>query len=260
MLRKIALVILIFLVLSAALTALVQSGLNRPLAVIKNLNLGQSARPAYERLVFGVNFFGFLPIGYAELSDLGIENYQGKKVRHLSAQAKMIKIVSRFFEVKARADSYIDTENLHSLKFAEVLLIPDKPKDEKEVFYDQDNNIMNIEGVERVILPHTQDPLSAMFYMRQQPLEIGKEFDININTNQKNYRLYIKVLAKEAYSLNGAEVGVWVMRGDIRRRDKSPYHSSEMMLWLLDDLAKTPILVKASASGASITARLVQVQ
>ena len=260
MVRKFILGVLIIFVLAIAITALVQSGMNRPAAIISRLSLHNQPPLDYKRLIFRVNFYGFLPLGYAEIRDLGEENFKGRKVHHLSAEASLIELISRFFEVKAKADSYVDLDRMHSLKFSESLIIPDKAKDEKEISYDQERNVMTIEGIERYILPDTQDPLSAMLYIRRSPLEVGKDFDININTNQKNYRLYVKVIGKQIHNLDGKATGVWVMRCDIRRRDESPYHSSEMMLWLMDEASRTPILLKVMASGVYITARLIEVQ
>jgi hypothetical protein len=60
------------------------------------------------------------------------------------------------------------------------------------------------------------------------------------------------------FALGNSKVGIWVVQADIRRRDKNnPYHRSSMTIYLLDDANKTPILIKVSASGFYITARLI---
>jgi hypothetical protein len=99
-----------------------------------------------------------------------------------------------------------------------------------------------------------------MFYIRHQSLEIGKEFDININTNQKNYRLFVKVIKDEEYKIKDKKAKVWVLTGDIRRRDKSPRHSSTMTLWILDNPSKTPLLIKVTAGIFPFTARLIDLK
>jgi hypothetical protein len=207
-----------------------------------------------------VNYLGFLPTGQAELKNMGIEIYQGKEVYHLLAEAKVSKFMSKFLNAKAIINSYIDKNKLHSLRFTQTSILPDKPKDEKEVLYDQEKNIMELRGVRRQILPDTQDPLSAMFYIQHQPLELGKEFDININTNQKNYRLYVKVIRKEEYLVDNKTVRLLLLQGDIRRRDKNPYHKSTFNLWILDNQYKIPILIKAMTNGGLITIRLTDIK
>jgi hypothetical protein len=120
---------------------------------------------------------------------------------------------------------------------------------------------MEIKGERRQILADTQDNLSAIFYIQHQKLEVGKTFDINVNTNQKNYRLLAEVIEKTEYAIDKGKVGVWVMHADIRRRDKNnPYHRSSMTVYFLDNADKTPLLIKVMASGFYITARLVEVR
>ena len=261
MIRKRSSFIFIALMLTLVLFVFIQLNKNNPLSIIKSLGLKNRLPVEGKITVFSVSYGGILPVGEAELVNKGAYLYQGRQVYHLQAKAMVSKFISKFFDTFAQVDSYIDKDKLHSLRFIQTLIIPDKPKDEKEVLYDQSNNIMELRGVKRQILPATQDPLSAMFYIQHQPLELGKEFDININTNQKNYRLYVKVIKREEYTIENKKIGVWVLQGDIRRRDKNPYHSSTMMLWLLDNPSnKIPILIKAMTDIGSVTARLIAVE
>jgi hypothetical protein len=119
---------------------------------------------------------------------------------------------------------------------------------------------MESNKLKRQILPGTLDPFSVMYYLGRQTFEPGKEFDLNINTNQKNYRFFLKVLERKAQVINGKTIGIWLVKGDIRRRDKSPRHTTSLTMWLLDNGEKTPLFVRVSASGLPITARLVEVK
>lgn len=260
MIRKIIFTLFIILLLVVTPFALLQQIKNRPLSIIESLNLQDRLSIEGKTAVFRVNFLGCLPVGYAKIKNTEDQFYRNKKIFHITAIASVSGVISKLFNAKAQADSYMDKEKLHSLKFKETLILPDKPKEEKEVLYNQEKNVMELRGVERKILPDTQDPLSALIFIQRQPLKIGKEFDININTNQKNYRLYAKVIKREEYAIEDKKVGVWVMKGDIRRRDKSPRHSSTMTLWLLDNPSRIPLLVKATTNIVSITARLIDVE
>lgn len=255
LLSKLFLLILILI----SITFFFQRNKNNPVSIIKDLHLQELPIQDIDSTVFQVNLLGFIPVGYAKLINQGERTFKQKRVLHLSAEASAVGFISRFFDARAQAESFIEKQQLHSLKFLESTSIPDKPKEEKEVIYDQEAHIMELEGVKRSILPNTQDPLSAMYFMRKQPLKIGKEFDININTNQKNYRLFAEVVKKEEHWITGKNMAVWVLKGDIRRRDKSPRHSTTMKIWLLDNPSKTPILIKVTTGPASITARLIDI-
>jgi len=241
------------------LFALKEISNNNPYAIIKYNHLEEELSASGNILVFRVNYQGLIPAGQAKLENKGEELYQDKKVCHLSVKIYPFDFCSKIFNAQAQADSYIDTAKLHTLKFKQCLILPNKPKDEKEVLYDQDKTFMQLKGVRRQILPDTQDPLSAIFYIRHQNLKIGKEFDVNINTNQKNYQFYARVIGREEYTLKARKIGVWVLEAIIRRRDKNPYHKTTMKLWLLDNPSKIPILIKAMSGIGQVTARLTSV-
>jgi hypothetical protein len=257
MIKKIVSLLLLFVLI---VFIFMQLNKNNPEAIIKSLKLHNALFLNANSMKFDINYLDILPLGKTELREWGDTIYKDRLVYHLTAKAKVSKVVSFFFNVSAELSSYIDKEKLYSLRFTQSLIIPDKPKDEKEVVYDQEKNIMELRGVKRQILPNTQDFLSAFFFIRQQPFELGKEFDLNINTNQKNYRFYAKVVDRKEYNIKGQKIGVWVLKADIRRRDKSPRHSSSAKMWFLDNQTKTPILIKAATNIGSITTRLVSVE
>lgn len=260
MTRKIILSVFTFFLLPAILYVFKESSSNSPLSIIRGNGLESESSADSNILVFKVNYLGLIPAGQARLENKGVEFYQGRSVFHLSAKANPLNFYSKFFKAQAEAHSYIDCDKLYTLKFEQILMPPNKPEDKKEILYDQNNNFMELKGVRRHILPGTQDPLSAIFYIRHQNLEIGKAFDININTNQKNYQLYAKVIGREEYALGAKRVGVWVLEGVIRRRDKNHYHKTTMKLWLLDNPSKIPVLIKTMTNIGPITARLSAVE
>jgi hypothetical protein len=260
MVKKTLFFIVIILILVFVLFILIQLNKNAPQSIIKNLDLKNRLTIEGKIMGFKANYLGFFGMGEAELRNKGDDSYQGKQIYHLEAKANVSKLLSIFFNAQARVDSYIDKNKLHSLRFSQTLILPEKPRDEKEILYDQDNNIMELRGIKRQILPHTQDPLSAMFYIQHQNFELGKEFDININTNQNNYRLSAKVIKKEEYVIEDKNIGIWVVSGEVRRRDKSPRHSLAITLWLLNNPSKTIILVKVITNIGPITLRLISIE
>ena len=260
MMKRILFCFYAILISTIILFVLIQFNKNKPIHILRKLDLQNKLLLEPKIMILRVDYLGLLPVGEAKLENKGEQILEGRKIYNLSGQASVLEIFSKFFNARAQINSYIDKEKMHTLKFTQTLIIPDKPKEEKEILYNQNNNIMELRGIKRQILPDTQDPLSALFYIQHQPLKVNREFDININTNQKNYRLYVKVIKKEEYNLAGRQTGIWVLQGDIARRDKNPFHKSQMTLWLLDNPYKTPILAKIMTNGGLITARLINIE
>ena len=248
----------LFVVLSAFI--LVEWNTSRPAYIIKALNLQNGLSQPAKSIMFRAKVFGFLVLGQAQMNYAEPELFQGKEVYHLTAEARAAGLISRFLNARVEIDSIVDKKRMHSLRFTQIMEMLDKPKDERVIIYDQENNVMESRGVKRSILPDTRDPLSAMLYIQNQNFQLGKEFDINVNTSQKNYRLYLKVIKKEEYVINGSKVGAWVLEGDVKRRDKSPRHSIGITVWILDSPYKVPFLLKVTTNIGPITAWLVEVR
>ena len=187
------------------------------------------------------------------------ELYQAKESYHLSAFAKTQDWLSPIFSSRAAVDSYLDVRTLEPLMFREQVIIKNKPDKVKEVIYDQKNQVMSIEGQRRHILSGTHDPLSAIAFIRRIDFDLVKDFQININTNQKNYIL--KGTA-ESYILrvSGKSYPIAVLKADISRNENNPYHKSKVTMVVLKDRENLPLLIKVFSGGVFISARLTEMK
>jgi hypothetical protein len=211
-------------------------------------------------LKYEIYFLNIFPIGTATLFQPQSEEYQGKKIYHLRAVSKTLKVFSKLFNATAVLDSYVDAETHNPLTFKQSLQINNKPNVTKEVFYDQKNGLMTIAGVARTILPNTQDPLSAVLNLKKMDLEKIRDFEMNINTNQKNYVLNGTVIPKDL-SINNKTYKIYILKAVIKRRDKNnPYHRSKITMIMLKDSENIPVSIKVFASGVLINARLAEIE
>ncbi len=239
--------------------SLVEISKDNPKSVIKSL-VENSTNWEGKKLTYKAKFLNVIPTGMVTFSDQGVKRYRGIEVFHLSAQADTFPCFSSIFKARAVIDSYIHRNNLYSLRFAQHLEIINKPDEDKEILYDQRNKIMTLDGVERVILDNTHDPLSLMHFIRKQEFVRGKKFKLNLNTNQKNYDINIEVLGREETEVDGKVYGVWILDSSFKRHDKSPRHSSSFKMWILDSETKPPILIKAMTNAGPATTRLVEIK
>jgi len=247
--RKIFIVILIVLV-SAMAMALYQ---NNPQNILAKIKLAQLTTPA-RQFDFKIYLFGVLPVGKAVIEDRGNED----GFRHLSARAEATGIVLAVYPFSAKIDSYLDPDLLLPLIFRQEMKVKDKELI-KEITYNQQNNVMETLGVKRSILPETYEPLSAMLKIRSLDLERSATFDLNINTNQKNYA-FEGTINKQNMRLNDGKIQLFRLSGKIFRRDKNPYHQSQIDIVLADGKEKLPILIKIFSAGMSIVVRLTDVR
>ncbi len=221
---------------------------NNPSVIISKLK--KSGAISSGSLVYRVYFLGIFPVAQAQIDFSRQEEYQGKKVYHLSAKAENLKIISGIFHASASFESYVDLKDNNPLIFRQKISVKGKPDVVKEAFYDQKNGIMTIGDVKRDIPPNTQDALSAIFNLKRMDFNNTKDFEIILNTNQKNYRLKGDSQIKN---------GLVFLKGDIRRKDKNnPYHRSQINMVLLEEKENLPVSIKVFASGILITAKLTE--
>lgn len=246
---------IVFLIIFLFLLIIFQIN-NNPKLIIANLLKNGDIESNY--LKYRVYLFGIIPAGEAEFFPDSIEEANGERVVHLSAIARNLKAYSPFFNSSAMLDSYVNTQTLSPNLFRMKLVVSGKQKQEREVIYDQKNGVMTILGVKRQIFNNTQDPLSAIFNIRKMNFDGIEKFEVNINTNQKNYILNAAIIPRDIF-INGKKCKTLFLKSDIKRRDKNPYHKSNVDMVLLKEPGKDnlPVLIKVFASGFFVNAKLI---
>jgi hypothetical protein len=252
--KKIFLILTILIILILAATYRNNTNLR---LIISNLSLKENLENS--NLIYRINFLNIFPVGEAIFYGGKQEDYQGKRVYHLMASARPLNFVSKFFDANLVLDSFLDTTDMNPILFKQKIHIAGKKDINRQIYYDQKQGIMTIEGVGRSIPANTQDPLSAMFKLKKIDFDKIKEFEMNINTNQKNYVFSAKVKPKEM-SINEKKYRIFILNAQIERRDKNPYHKSKIKVIFLKDKENLPLLIKAFANGFLINARLVDIQ
>lgn len=230
---------------------------NNPKIIISKLN--NYSNISINKLIYRINFAGVIPIGEAIFESKKTEEFQGRPVYHLTASARSPGIFAKLFSSYAIIDSYIDTQQFNPILFRQKLVVKGRKNIEKEATYDQKQGIMSRDGIRRQILPNTQDPLSALFNVRRMDFDKEKAFEMNINTNQKNYVLKGVARLKDI-SIQKKIYKTVLLEAEISRRDKNPYHKSKIAMVLLRDRENIPILIKAFAGGFLINAQLIDIQ
>ncbi|MBU1122847.1 MAG: DUF3108 domain-containing protein [Candidatus Omnitrophica bacterium] len=222
--------------------------------VLKSLSLGESNN----KLVFGMNYFGFIPVGTATIENKGVELYNGREVYRLEARAELAEILNKIYDGEVKAQSYLDIEKGYPLEFNYSSQFYGEVKEAKRSFYDQINHTMTRKEETRTILPNTQDPLTVIYYLMQQDYQVGKIFDININTSQKNYRFYAEVLKKKVFQIKDKKYDLYLVKGSVKRRDDNYRHSSEFSIWFMDTPRKVPVLMKTFTNAGLIVGKLLE--
>lgn len=258
MLKRMLRCVLLIVLIGLALVLVIEIYSQRSIPVLKDLVKNNSLNN--EVLTLKLNYLIMIPVGEARLRNLGKEKFRGADLIHIRAEAKTFDYVASIFHSRVTVDSYIDPKNLDSLYFLQDLEMINKPRENKEISYDQKKHIMTYQGPrgieERVIDEHAQDPLSAIFYVESKKFKLGEEFNLSLNTNQKNYIIIGKFVSIESIQISGKNYEVILVEARVGRKDKNPRHQARFKIWFLDhEGRRMPILIKAMTNIGPIVAR-----
>jgi len=256
LLRNIALLILVIFIIFWIAEAISY----RPTVIVNNLV--KRGRLNSQVIKLKLTYLTVIPLGVAEIENLGKERFRRQELVHIRAEARTFDYIASIFHAKAVINSYIDPKNFNAVYFLQHMEMINKPDEDKEISYDQKRHLMKYQGPrgqeERVIDNDAQDPLSALYYFQNKPFKVGDEFALSLNTNQKNYVIKAKCIGNETLSSAGRDYVVWIMESSVNRKDKSPRHQSIFKIWFLDnDGLKIPILIKAMTDLGPVMAKAI---
>lgn len=231
---------------------------NNPRIIISRLINTRDIQELTE-LRYLVYFLGIIPAGEAVFHPARINEFTANNAYHLRASAGTLRFFSKFFAAGASLDSFVDIDQLNPLLYKLKLTVSGRKDTNEEIIYNQKDGFMSVSGVKRLILANTQDPLSAMFNIMHMDFEKKKEFQMNINAHKKNYILEGMAQNKDL-SINNKLYKTYILKGEVFRQDKNPYHRSRVTIVLLKQNCNIPLLIKVFSGGVLIQAKLVEIR
>lgn len=223
---------------------------NKPGRKIENKAFGVG-----EKLEYSVNY-GFINAGNAVMEIDTIIDIRGHKCFRVTSTARSNKFFSTFYRVSDQVLSFIEVEGIYSLWF-EKHLREGNFKSDRWISFLQDRNLAVNNKQDTLKVPEfVQDVLSAMYYIRTQPLEVGKSLLVDNHTDNKNYPLEVKILRKEKIKVGAGKFECFVVEPLLQEGAGVFQHKGKLTVWLTDDQYRLPVLMKSKIFVGSISAEL----
>jgi hypothetical protein len=195
-----------------------------------------------EYLLFAIQY-GLIYAGDATLEIRNIATIDGIRAYHIISNARTSKTFDIIFKVRDRYESFMDYDNLISLRFSKHIREGKFRRDESVVF-DQKNHIARYADKEVPIPPSTQDFLSALYYARTLPLDVGQAIQMANHTGGKNFPIYVKVLRRERIEVQAGTFDCLVVE-PVLQTPSIFEHKGKLTIWLTDDTVKMPVLLRS---------------
>lgn len=226
------------------------------------LGFSQNAFDNGERLKFRLSYSSFLTAGYATL-EVKSDFLKNKDVFHIVGKGKTTGMISWFFKVKDRYETYMYKENLLPYRFIRNIDEGGYTKD-KEIYFDHKaKKALVINKKKKTQKTYNtkesvQDLLSSLYYLRNKDvsnLKIGDQLTLNMFFDEENVPMKLKFLGRESIKtkfgkINTLKFRPLVQSGRVFKEEES------VTVWVSDDINKIPLRIKASLAVGSLRADL----
>jgi hypothetical protein len=226
---------------------------------------GGSSDRFVENLAFGVgekfNFevkYGFISAGTASMEVLRLIEYQGRPCYQVVTTARSNSFFSSFYRVEDRVESIMDAIGLFPWRFEKHLREGSYSSD-RQCDFDQTSHRVVYKNDTIDVAPFVQDALSTIYYVRTQPLEVGKSFLLDNFIDGKKYHLEVQVLKREAITVEAGTFDCIVVE-PITQSVGLFKHEGRLKVWLTDDRLRMPVLMKSKVIVGSIAVELLDYQ
>jgi hypothetical protein len=188
-----------------------------------------------------------------------LETSFDKDILRISSRANSAPFISTFYTVEDYAESLVrDGKAVHfKIKQREG-----RYRSNKETIFDINNkkiiyfDYLKSKKKEHSLNSTVWDVISGFFYLRTQPLIIGKAFYINVFDSNKFLKAEVSVLRKERIKVNSlGEVATIVIKPDLK--SEGLFHrKGDIFIWLTDDEKRIPVKIETKVPIGKIVAEL----
>lgn len=219
-----------------------------------------------EKFEFTVTF-GMADLGTASMEVKEISELAGRKTYHLIQTLNSNSFFDKIYKIRTWDESWMDTESLCSLRYIKHYREGPDSEDKQTVF-DQENrkfrytvtNMItgNVSRDEKGDIPaFINDALSSLYFIRTLPLEKGRDFIFDTQSDEKIYSFKIKVLRKETVKVSAGKFTCNVVEPTLYKGD-TVASKGTLLIWMSDDSSKTIVMMKSKINIGFITIKLKQ--
>ena len=215
-----------------------------------------------EKLTLDVSW-GLLSVGEATMSVDKLVMFNGRPAYHLVSEARSNSFCDTFYEVRDLNESWVDARTLTSLGYSKKLREGTYYRD-VWVLYDRDAGTFvqrqtkkdgTFEVKTGTIPAQVQDILSSVYFVRAHDLPDGGQVIVDVNTPE-NWPLAVKVTARETVKVPAGKFPAVLVEPAMRREGLFIQKGKRLRLWLSDDAARRPLMMKVEVFFGHITAVL----
>ncbi len=233
--------------------------------LVLNLSVGlfPGRRPSMpwgvgERLEFSIRW-GVIRAGVGTLEVRDSLSLGGRETFRIVHTARSARFFDPFYRVRNRAESFIDSEFLHTVRFERIIREGSYSKD-SVIIYDHEYGAAYEDGERFEISPGVHDVLSAFYYLRTMDLEVGESYEFEVGSDKKIWPLKVEVTGREKIRVPAGEFNALVVEPRLEEDEGIFKQEDDVRIWVSDDERKIPLLIRSSIKVGSVSVYLVDMK
>jgi hypothetical protein len=209
-----------------------------------------------ELLEFSIDY-GIINAGGATMEIGEVRRISGRPCFDIRTEARSNSVFSKVYKVWDRSQTFLDTQDLVPWRYEKHQREGTYKKD-MLIKFDRVRHVASYENGDQVkIHPYAQDELSAFYYLRAVPLEVGRDVYVDTHTNRKNYPLKVLVHRRETITVPAGTFDCYVIE-PVMREGGIFTAKGKLTVWITADEKRMPVLLRTKIVVGSISATLVK--
>jgi uncharacterized protein DUF3108 len=180
----------------------------------------------------------------------------GVPVHRIALTAESNEYVSKFYPVRDRYETWVDARDFQPLRFEKHAREGRYESDEVEEF-DLAHGVAAWRNEKTPLPSRVTDIISCFYYMRSQPLVVGRRIELEMYSRGKVYRIGAAVLGKERIETEAGTFDTYKVQPAMRETESAEdRNKGKLFLWFSDDARRVPVQARTIMPIGSVTARL----
>jgi len=205
-----------------------------------------------EKLQYSAGF-QFFPAGEAILT-FSADSLNGESVYKLTTLVKTNAFLSAFYEVRDEIQSWLNPKNLSLKKTIQTIREGNYHRNHQAMI--QGDSIALSENLIRNIPGEVYDPISFVYYLRNQDLSLGKSYKFFSYDKKKISEVIVNITSKERVRVSAGTFNC--LKVEPVSSDGSPLlkNNGQMRVWLSDDSLKLPVKIEQKTNIGTMVMKL----
>lgn len=217
-----------------------------------------------EQLKYGI-YYAFVKAGTAYIRNRGVADIGGRPAYLIQTTAFSASVIDAFFKVRDINQSWLDAQTFYSRGYGQSVREGNYKRDEWVIFdpanrryYGQIQKKEAPREISGTLGTDVTDFLTALYYVRAQKLEPGKDIVFDIINREKQYPLIVKVHGRERIKTPAGNFDCIKVEPQLRGEGIFVAKGKSLTVWLTDDAYRMPVKMKTEVFIGSVSATLLE--